>query len=314
MNWDRRRRWFLRSAATAAVAGVAGCSGGDDDTETPVTDETTPTDSDTPTATETATQASETATPERTPHPDPQAAVDEWLSGVSNYDGRIVYRPDETTRTVSVGVERPSGDPFGYGPAAIRVEEGTTVQWQWTGNGGAHSVTERDGRFDSGTPDSASGNIFNHEFTERGVYRYQCKNHGGSFGMRGAVVVQERQTLSGYPTVDEWLDGYDFDGRLADGRGQDAVDVTVGESGNDGFFAFDPITVYVETGTDVVFDWTGRGGAHDVTWRDGEFTDSETTNSAAQTYTVTMDEPGIYRYFCDVHAPTGGRGVIVVDQ
>lgn len=313
MTRERARRWFLRSTAALAAVGLAGCSSSDDGgateettTEEPTDVETTAPPQETETATETVTEQ------QRTQVADPQAVIDEWLQGVSNYDGRVVFRPGETQRSVTVGVERPSGDTFGYGPAAIRITEGTTVQWQWSGEGGAHSVTEVDGAFDSGEPVSGSGNTFSVTFEQPGVYRYRCKNHGGAANMKGAVIVTEQQTLSGYPTVDEWLEGYDFDGTLSDRRDESSVDITVGASGNEGYFAFDPNALYVERGTEIVFEWTGRGGAHDVTWEDADLGDSESTSSAAKTYAVTIDEPGVYLYSCGSHAPTGGRGAIVV--
>lgn len=311
MTQERERRWFLRSTALAAAAGLAGCSedgaGGDGAA-------TTATDTPTRTPTEQQPQVSQEPTDgDQTPHAAPRQAVDDWLSNVDNYGGSLEDRTGQTSTTIDVGVRTPGGDYFAYGPPAIAVTEGTTVQWLWTGDGGSHSVTERSGAFDSGTPQSSSGVTFTREFAEPGVYLYRCENHGEAAGMRGAVVVRERQSLSDYPKVDEWLDGYNYDGQLADRRGEGSVTVTAGASGNDGHFAFAPNAVLVSQGTEVTFEWSGRGGAHDVTWADSDLPESDSTSSAAYTFSVTMNESGVYRYFCDGHGPTGGRGAIVVD-
>lgn len=312
MTGTRERRWFLRSTALVAGVGLAGCS--EDDAGGGSESTTTATDTPTRTPTEQVPEVSqEPVDSEGTPSVDPRQAVNDWLSNVESYDGHPVDRTGQTSTTIDVGVRTPDGDYFAYGPPAIVVTEGTRVQWLWTGYGRAHSVTERSGAFDSGSPQSGGGVTFTRELTEPGAYLYRCKNHGEAAGMRGAVIVRERQTLSGYPKVDEWLDGYDYDGRLTDRRGESSVTVTAGASGNGGNFAFVPNAILVSRGTEITFEWSGRGGAHDVTWEDGDLPDSDSTSSAAYTFSVTMSEPGVYRYSCDNHKPTGGRGAIVVE-
>ncbi len=109
----------------------------------------------------------------------------EWFSNTSNYDGVV----DETGAgevTVEVGVEA-NGGAFGFGPAAVRVEPGTTVVWEWTGNGGSHNVVAEDGSFESELVGEA-GHTFSHTFEESGVFRYACTPHK-ALGMKGAVVV-----------------------------------------------------------------------------------------------------------------------------
>jgi halocyanin-like protein len=125
-------------------------------------------------------------------------------------------------------------------------------------------------------------------------------------------MVEEQRTLTGYPQVDNWLENNDFDGRLEDGRNQSQVTIKVGADGNGGNFAYDPNAILVSQGTELVFEWSGRGGGHDVTWDQGDFPDSESTSSAAKSYSVTMDESGVFLYFCDEDQPGGGRGAVVV--
>ncbi|MFB6125991.1 MAG: halocyanin domain-containing protein [Halolamina sp.] len=109
----------------------------------------------------------------------------EWFENTSNYDG-VVDRTGRSEVTVTVGVEA-NGGAFGFGPAAVRVDPGTTVTWQWTGNGGSHNVVARDGSFESELAGEA-GHAFSHTFDADGVVRYVCAPHE-TMGMKGAVVV-----------------------------------------------------------------------------------------------------------------------------
>ena len=106
-----------------------------------------------------------------------------WFDGVSNYDG-VVDETGSDSVSAEVGVEA-NGGAFGFGPAAVRVEPGTTVTWSWTGQGGSHNVAG-DG-FESELTDSGDY-TFEHIFEEAGVYTYVCTPHE-TLGMKGAVVV-----------------------------------------------------------------------------------------------------------------------------
>ncbi len=109
-----------------------------------------------------------------------------WFSDVSNYDGTV----DRTGRdevTVDVGAAG-NGGRLAFGPAAVRVDPGTTVAWEWTGRGGRHNVVAEDGGFVSGGPVVSDEERFEYTFEESGVYEYYCSPHRG-LGMKGAVVV-----------------------------------------------------------------------------------------------------------------------------
>jgi halocyanin-like protein len=106
-----------------------------------------------------------------------------WFAGVSNYEG-VIDATGTDSVTVDVGVAA-NGGAFGFGPAAVRVDPGTTVTWRWTGRGGSHNVAA-DG-FESelvGTTD----HTFEQTFAEPGVHTYACTPHE-TIGMKGAVVV-----------------------------------------------------------------------------------------------------------------------------
>ena len=142
----------------AILAGCSAPTGSDDDTQHGDTDP----DDDTSNGTE----------------PD----FGDWFDGISNYDG-VEDLTGESSVTVMVGTD----DGFSYDPAAIRVDVGTTVIWEWTGYGGAHDVIEDDGAFESELL-TAEGATFEHTFDADGVYKYYCSPHI-AMGMKGAVVV-----------------------------------------------------------------------------------------------------------------------------
>lgn len=112
--------------------------------------------------------------------------VDEYLSDTTNYDG-IQDATGQSSATVDVGVEANGGN-FGYGPAAIQVDTGTTVTWEWTGEGGTHNVVAEDDAFNSGQAVDDPDETFEYTFDETGTFPYYCVPHE-SVGMKGAVVV-----------------------------------------------------------------------------------------------------------------------------
>jgi plastocyanin len=63
---------------------------------------------------------------------------------------------------------------FSFTPADLTVSVGDTVTWT-NDDDFAHTVTSRDGLFDSG--DLAGGQTFQFTFTEPGTYPYVCNIH-----------------------------------------------------------------------------------------------------------------------------------------
>ena len=327
MTWTPRRRTFIRLGLASSAVGLAGCSGGGSE-ETDETDDTDASATGTATGTASAQPPTDTepapptdpapttdrTTPqeELTPYQNPDQRLAQWMSATSNYDGTIQDNRSEDQVDVQVGTESDNGN-FSFSPPVVRVQTGTTVQWQWTGRGGAHNVQARRGQFRSGNPREGGGISFTHTFEETGMYLYECEVHT-NFGMRGAVIVEEPQTLSGYPTVDEWLEDYEYSGRLTDARGGVPVTIEVGADSPDGNFGFRPIAPLVDPGTQITFDWSGRGGNHQIVWEDTpvELENSQSTSSARGTYKVTLDTPGVYLYRCGDHRIFGGHGAIVV--
>lgn len=108
------------------------------------------------------------------------------MTDVGNYEG-VVDATGTDRVTVVVGAEG-NGGAFAFDPAAIAVSPGTTVAWEWTGDGSFHDVAHDAGAFHSELTDEA-GHTFTHTFQARGVYKYACTPHE-SLGMKGVVVVR----------------------------------------------------------------------------------------------------------------------------
>ena len=121
---------------------------------------------------------------------DVPSEIDDYLSEARMYEGTIMDFTGQDEVTVEVG----AGDVgFAFSPAAIRIDPGTTVVWEWTGNGGAHNVASVEGSesdFDSGDSVSEEGHTFEQSFDNTGIQLYQCTPHQAN-GMLGAIEVVE---------------------------------------------------------------------------------------------------------------------------
>jgi len=109
-----------------------------------------------------------------------------WMDDVKNYDS-VADATEQSEVTVQVGTEGNGGN-FAFDPAAIRISTGTTVVWEWTGEGGSHNVKADDGSFESELTDEA-GHTFEHAFDSEGTYKYICVPHE-AMGMKGIIVIE----------------------------------------------------------------------------------------------------------------------------
>jgi len=112
------------------------------------------------------------------------------FSELEGIDGGTEDLRGESEVTVDVGAEGNGGN-LAFSPAGIWIDPGTTVTWEWTGEGGSHNVDATDGpaEFESDITEEA-GFTFEFDFTEdhAGITNYQCAPHA-SLGMLGAVAV-----------------------------------------------------------------------------------------------------------------------------
>ncbi|MFC4986217.1 halocyanin domain-containing protein [Saliphagus infecundisoli] len=245
-----------------------------------------------------------------------------WFGDVSNYDG-IVDERSKANVTVDVGAEG-NGGGFAFGPPAVRVDPGTTVTWEWTGEGGSHDVVAENGAYESEMIATA-GETFEFSFEDEGVSTYACTPHK-AMGMKGAVIVGDAEmnvaspeSLSQSPQASEfadqepdygdWFDDVDnFEGTL-DLRGQDEVRIEVGANGNGRGFALSPPAVHIDPGTHVIWEWVGDDGPHGFMANNGEYASpSQSTGE----WGLAFDGVGISKYACEPHEDRGMKGAIVV--
>ncbi|MFK5604017.1 halocyanin domain-containing protein [Haloferax volcanii] len=257
--------------------------------------------------------------------------LDSWFAQTSNYD-RVVDETGRSTVTVTVGSQA-NGGAFGFGPAAVRVDPGTTVVWEWSGKGGSHNVAAEDGSFESDLVGD-SGHTFERTFDSTGVYTYVCTPHK-TLGMKGAIVVgdvggatateaadstdsagegESESTESageGDADLDAWFENTsNFDGVEAQ-TGLQRVTVEVGSQANSGAFGFGPAAIRVSKGTTVAWTWTGEGGSHNVAAEDGSF-ESDLVSAGDHTFEHTFEEAGTYTYACTPHKTLGMKGAVAV--
>ncbi len=121
---------------------------------------------------------------------------DGWFDDAMNFEGTIDMTGEDEV-TVEVG----AGDVgLAFGPAAIHVDPGTTVVFEWTGEGGGHNVVEQEtgDRYESERTEEA-GTTYEVTYETDGISKYVCVPHIGN-GMVGAVAVGSGE---GVPEISE---------------------------------------------------------------------------------------------------------------
>jgi halocyanin-like protein len=115
-----------------------------------------------------------------------QPAFGGWMSDVDNY-GEVVDATGRNEVTVTVGAEG-NGGAFAFEPAAVQIDPGTTIVWEWTGEGGQHNVVAREGADFESELTTEAGFRFSQSPDSEGVITYYCQPHQ-QLGMKGVVVV-----------------------------------------------------------------------------------------------------------------------------
>ena len=163
-----------------------------------------------------------------------------------------------------------------YRPASLSVSTGTEVAWR--NLDGNHTVTARDGSFDSGIFDSG---VYRRTFNSPGTFEYFCTLHPE---MVGTI------TVTGTATGDP--DPPPTTTTTVPPGPPPAGDVSIFDNG------YAPGSKTVSTGTTVV--WSNTGSLpHTVTDRGGAFDSGFVM--ASQTYRRTFNSPGTFEYFCTLH-------------
>ena len=119
--------------------------------------------------------------------------------------------------------------------------------------------------------------------------------------------------------VDSYLSENDanlYDGTIEDLTGQQEVTIAVG-AGDDGL-AYDPAAARIDLDTTVVWEWTGRGGRHNVNSEseigsDFEYASGELIGEAGHTWSYQFEETGVAVYYCQAHRAVGHHGGLIVE-
>ena len=71
---------------------------------------------------------------------------------------------------------------------------------------------------------------------------------------------------------------------------------------------FEPANVEIDLGDTVTF--SNAGGTHNVRWDDGSVVEQPADpDSGSWSFERTFDQPGVHRYFCELHGAEGGVGM-----
>jgi len=116
----------------------------------------------------------------------------DWPSGVTSGNlGSYQDARGQSEVTVQVG----AGDSgLAFDATQLWVDPGTTITFEWTGNGGAHNVQTVEGggpaSLDSGDPVGEEGYTYEYEVTEEdaGITHYHCVPHT-AVGMHAGLAV-----------------------------------------------------------------------------------------------------------------------------
>lgn len=109
-----------------------------------------------------------------------------WFEDVGYWNEQTADQTGQGTVTVAVGGD--ANNSLSFTPVAVHIDPGTTIEWRWTGNGGAHNVVAEDDSFTSGEPVAQAGTTFTQTFDGEGITNYYCQPHRTQ-GMKGAVAV-----------------------------------------------------------------------------------------------------------------------------
>ncbi|MFC4359787.1 halocyanin domain-containing protein [Halobium salinum] len=129
---------------------------------------------------------------------------------------------------------------------------------------------------------------------------------------RDPIVPPHIVAFPGAPDYGTWFtDVSNYRDTTWDFTGETTVVVQVGADGNGGSYGFGPAAIAVAPGTTVRWEWTGRGGGHDVVATDGSFA-SEYLSGSDKVFSHTFETPGLYTYVCRPHATMGMKGAVFV--
>ncbi|WP_226007977.1 halocyanin domain-containing protein [Natrinema salinisoli] len=96
-----------------------------------------------------------------------------WFDDIDNYRWTVDERgQDEVFVRVGARSRGMASDP-----PAVMIALGTTIVWEWAGDGGTHNVVAESGEFESEYSNS-SDYAYEYTFEDSGVFKYVCEPHG----------------------------------------------------------------------------------------------------------------------------------------
>jgi halocyanin-like protein len=114
------------------------------------------------------------------------------------------------------------------------------------------------------------------------------------------------------PVMPDYLSDANDQG-YEDHRGESDVTVEVGAGGEG--LAFGPTLVWVDEGTEVTWEWTGEGGAHNVVANaGGDFRSGDPVDNEGETFTHAFESGGMAEYYCSPHEDLGMKGAVAVGE
>ena len=135
----------------------------------------------------------------------------------------------------------------------------------------------------------------------------------GGFGTATGVV-SANQPYDGWFTDDASGGAEDtYTGITTDMRGEESISIEVGSDGNGGPFAYDPVAVRIDPGTEVHFEWTSD--MHNLALEsgpDGGWEGYDPIEDTGFSYSHTFEVDGVYKYYCSPHLALGMKAAIVV--
>ncbi len=104
------------------------------------------------------------------------------------YDGSFVDRTGEAEVRIRVG----GGDDNAFEPPAVRISNGATVIWEWTGDGDHNVVPMEDSEIQDWGQESTmrrDGHILEDTFDDMGAALYMCEPHAAQDAYGALLVV-----------------------------------------------------------------------------------------------------------------------------
>ncbi len=139
---------------------------------------------------------------------------------------------------------------------------------------------------------------------------------GGLAGLAGCNGGEEPNTdcseLPQEPNYGDWFDNVSNYEATCDLRDSDSVEIEVGAKGNDAFWAFNPAAIAITTGTTVRWNWTGRGGPHNVVSQTGVLDSGGAVVDEGTEFEYRFESPGLHRYICEPHESLGMKGAVFI--